>query len=290
MLCALGVKATSVARHVEPHPEIIMQSLGFRISSLTLMLLFTLLGGVDVQALSFSEVPDASDLAGRSSLAFRGTVIDVRYAMASSATSGITVPYSVYTFEVDRNYRNTTQGQIVTLFQYGGWIDTERWESAAGLPTLEVGEKVAIFHNDTRQFLFASLYGDAGMRRFVWNGRQMITLSAGWTALAQDPEAAGLEAEDMHECEPASGNPTQCAIWLDIDGQGHTTPFPSDKTVSALTVEAFDQLVDQWMVENPAPSSEPPQTLGEAAFAAKLAAFMEAMQHPAPIDDEPMAQ
>ncbi len=256
----------------------------------TLFALAALLVCGSAQALSFDDVPDSPGIAAKASIAFRGTVVDVRYATAVSPASGTTVPYTVYSFSVDRGYRNAGAGQLVTLFQYGGPIDTETWESAPGLPTLEIGEMVAIFSNDTRQFAFASLYAEAGLRRFVWNGRQMMTLSANWTALAQYPEASGLQAEDMRECEPAAGDPTQCVAWIDVDEQSHSTPFPSTSNARALSVDEFDRQVDKWIAESPAPTSQPAQTLDEAAFATKLAMFIDATSQPALMNDHPLPQ
>lgn len=235
-------------------------------------------------AIAFHSQPTFTGVVELSTLAFRGQVVGVRYAMTSTPTTGLQVPYTAFTFYVQRAYRGTTDGATVVIYQYGGPIaGTDAWEGVDGLPSLKLGDHVAIFANDSFQFAAATLYADYGLRRFVDHEGGLITLTAGWTAVM-----AGVEnLEDLRQCLPSAVSRTQCSAWVDADGNTSSAPLPTGGGARLVTAAAFDLQVAGMLPSGPGPTL-PAQQHDETSFAAQLGLFIEAISVPSAFADLPV--
>lgn len=249
---------------------------------LCLLALIGLLGlSSQSQALSFDNSPTFEEVAQLSTLAFRGEVVAVRHELITTPRRSV-VPYTVYTLVVLRAYRGTTDTSTVNIFQYGGPVGTDEWETLAGLASLRLGDQVAVFSNDSYQFISGTLFGDLGLRRFVQHEGQWIALSASWSAMAEGVD----NQEELHECVPDSTSPTLCSAWENVDEHVVTGPLPTGSTGRLVTAQAFDQRMLSLLT--PSTTTGPPQMFSEAAFATHLAAFIDHISAPKPLANLPV--
>lgn len=226
------------------------------------------------RAISFEDEPSLPEIARLSTLAFRGEVVQIRHALTLAPKTRQNVPYTVYTFRVDRAYRGTRDGATVDIFEYGGPVNSGEWEGLLGVPEIRLGDRLAIFANDSFQFATASLYADMGMRRFVLHQGESIALTANWTILAE-----GSEESDLHQCQTDASAPGQCAAWLDGSGQVMSGPLPTGSTARLVSATAFDNQVASLLAG--LTGASPAQQFDEAGFAAHLGAFIDAISQPA---------
>ncbi len=233
-------------------------------------------------AISFDTVPTFAEVVANSRLAFRGEVIGVRHELTTSPQLQV-LPYTAYTFLVHEAYRGTTNRAEVTLFQFGGPMG-EDWVDMAGVPELALGEQVAIFANDSRQFLTATLWAEAGLRRFVQYSGSTILLSASWAPMLSGANEASL----VNQCEPDPSWPVSCTAWVDADGQPQAGPSQSGSVGQIRTNEAFDTEVFALIAGAGPPPSGPAQTYTEAAWAAHLGVVMDAIETPVAAPNPPI--
>lgn len=265
-LCSYAIKMTywiyldptSNARRVEGRLSRLIAFAGLGAVALGLA------GGA--QALVWKEDPTLPEIIHRSSLAFRGQVVDV-VTHNLQEDPNIEEPdlYSEVIIRVDKGYRGVRDNETVTIRQVGGERKDGYWMDIAGLYQYQTGESVVVFQNDREQPVFATLFGDHGLRRLAaMPSGDTLVMSQYGTPILYD----GRTFKTWHGyCLPNPQDPRFCEAWLSEDGYTLNEPH------GYLTVERFDDLVRRELANRPDPGFQPQTLETDAEFRAVLEAW-----------------
>ncbi len=220
------------------------------------------------QAIAWKEDPTLPDIIHRSSLAFRGQVVKV-IAHTLQEDPNMEEPdlYSEIIIRVDRGYRGVEDNETVTIRQVGGERKDGYWMDIAGLYQYQAGESVVVFQNDREQPVFATLFGDHGLRRLTnMPSGDTLVMSQYGTPILYD----GHTFKTWHGyCLPDPQDPSVCEAWLNEDG------YPLNEPPQGyLTVERFDELVFAELANRPDPEFRPQTIESNDDFQAVLDAWL----------------